>query len=227
MATAKKPTEKKAAKSKSSRAKPVRKDRPAEDRLIDAAMTLAAERGWRKLSLAEIGEAAGLGLAELHALAPSKAAILGLFVRRIDSAVLAEGRLGDDAGSARDRLFDVLMRRFDAMQPYRVALGEILYDCSRDPLSLATSLPRLACSMAWMLEAAGLDSHGLRGVIRIKGLSAAYLYTLRTWLKDDSEDLAPTMATLDRQLLRLDSWARRCSGQRRRDETSEAQAVGA
>ncbi len=223
MATAKKPTAKKAAKGKSSRAKSQSDDRSAEDRLIDATMKLVVERGWRNLSLAEIGEAAGLGLAELHAIAPSKSAILTLLIRRIDQQVLAEGRLSEEQGSARDRLFDVLMRRFDAMQPYRVALGEILYDCRRDPLSLATSLPRLACSMAWMLEAAGLDSHGLRGVIRMKGLSAAYLVTLRTWLKDDSDDLAATMATLDRQLLRLDSWARRCRGPQQKGET---QAVG-
>ncbi|MET4805446.1 TetR family transcriptional regulator [Limibacillus sp. MBR-115] len=223
MATAKKPTVNKAAKGKSSRAKSQSGDRSAEDRLIDATMKLVVDRGWRNLSLAEIGEAAGLGLAELHAIAPSKSAILNLLIRRIDRQVLAEGRLSEDQGSARDRLFDVLMRRFDAMQPYRVALGEILYDCRRDPLSLATSLPRLACSMAWMLEAAGLDSHGLRGVIRIKGLSAAYLVTLRTWLKDDSNDLAATMATLDRQLLRLDGWARRCRGPQRQGET---QAVG-
>src|SRR5579883_1152010 len=130
-------------------------------RVIEAALELAAERGWRHVSLAEIAGAAKLPLAELYALYPSKAAILAAFVRRIDGEVLGEGEAEGD--SPRDRLFDVVMRRFEALKPHRAGVEAILHDAGRDPLALLCGGPRLLRSMAWMLEAAGLPSHGLGG----------------------------------------------------------------
>src|SRR5690606_32073688 len=106
---------------------------------------------------------------------------------------------------ARDRLFDVIMRRLDVLQPHKEALGVILRDQLRDPLTTVCGFSRLARSMAVTLEAAGFSTSGIRGVLRLKGLSAVYLSTLRVWLRDDSEDMAKTMAHLDKQLARVDS----------------------
>jgi hypothetical protein len=36
--------------------------------------------------------------------------------------------------------------------------------------------------------------------------AAAYGATLRVWLRDDSPDLAPTMAALDRRLRGIERW---------------------
>ena len=175
------------------------------DRMVDAAMALAAERSWRELSLREIAEASGLPLAEAYRCCPSKRAILRAFLRRIDAAVLAEGPVSETEGGARDRLFDVIMRRFDALQPYRKALGSILLDEARDPLSGLAGLMALQRSLGWMLETAGLEAGGLRGTLRLKGLTAIYLATLRTWLRDDSLDLSRTMAALDGYLRRVEA----------------------
>jgi len=41
--------------------------------------------------------------------------------------------------------------------------------------------------------------------LRSKGLLAIWLATLKVWLEDDSPDLAPTMAALDRNLRRAES----------------------
>ena len=49
------------------------------ERLFETAMTLAAERSWRDLSLAEIAESAGLSLGEAYAVFRSKSAILRAF----------------------------------------------------------------------------------------------------------------------------------------------------
>ena len=83
------------------------------DRVIDAALKLAAERGWRRLALAEIADAASMTLTEVRSLFPSKSAILNGLQRRTDESVLATGPA--DGSSPRDRLFDVLMRRFDSL----------------------------------------------------------------------------------------------------------------
>ena len=185
------------------------KDRPAAERLIEAALGLAAERAWRDIPLAEIAETAGLPLVEAYQVFPSKTALLDGFARRIDVAVLADPALGEDwseeASNARDRLFDVLMLRFDALSTHRAALGNLYYDQARDPLAGLAGLCRLERSMAAMLEAARLSSAGCRGRLRIKGLMAIYLATLRVWLRDETSDQAKTMAALDSQLRRVEA----------------------
>jgi AcrR family transcriptional regulator len=173
-------------------------------RIIDTAFALAAERGWRDLSLAEIAEAAKLPLSTVYPVFSSKQAILSGFARQVDAAMLAEGAEDLDL-PARDRLFDMIMRRFDALQPYKEGLGAILQDQLCDPLATCCGLDRLGRSMAATLEAAGFSTTGCRGVLRIKGLSAIYLSAVRVWLRDDSEDMAKTMAHLDKQLGRIDS----------------------
>lgn len=181
-----------------------RKQKPdPQEAALDAALALAAERRWHDISLAEIAEAAGLSLAELYPRFGSKQALLDGFARRIDAAVLAEPAPGPEE-SARDRLFDVLMRRFDLLQPHRRALGNILHDQLRAPAAGLCGLAQLGRSMAWMLAAAGLQAEGLRGVLRLKGLAAIYLATLRVFLRDDSPDLARTMAALDGYLRRAE-----------------------
>ena len=184
--------------------------------VIDTAMKLAAERGWRDLSLAEIADAAKLPLSKVYPVFPSKTAILGAFSRQIDAAVLEgadleAGEAGAREGGAHDRLFDTLMRRFDAIRPYREALGNIVCAEAGDPVSALCGLCRLGRSMACMLEAARLSATGLRGALRVKTLGLAYLATLRVFLRDDSPDMAATMAALDRNLNRLGRLARLCS----------------
>ncbi len=180
------------------------------DRILDAVLELAPITGWRALSVSEIAAEAGVSLAEVHEAFPTRASILAGLLSRADHRVLAEGAA--DAGeSVRDRLFDVIMRRFDALGPHKQAIAAILRDLPADPAACLRMLPRFANSMAWMLEAAGLSPAGVRGAIRVKGLALIYLGTLRVWLNDDSEDQERTMAALDRNLKKAERWVRGCS----------------
>jgi AcrR family transcriptional regulator len=182
------------------------------DQVIDTAMRLAAEGRWRDVSLAEIAEAAKVPISKVYPLYPSRQAVLGAFVRRVDAAVLAESGSEDLEGSARDRLFDVLMRRFDALDPYKDAVATVAYDQARDPLAALASACRLRRSMALMLEAAGLATDGVRGALRVKGLALIYLSALRVWLRDERADKARTMAALDTQLRRAEALVQRLPG---------------
>ena len=178
-------------------------------RAIDAAMDLAAREGWRSVTLSAVAEACGVSLMELYARYPSRTAILAGFARQVDGAVLRGGSSGADAAeSARDRLFDVMMRRYDAMKPYRAAIAAIVADAPRDPLALLCLCGQGRRSMAWMLEAAGIGSAGPLGALKSKALGAIHLGVLRVWLNDDSDDLAKTMAALDTTLGRVEPIAR-------------------
>ncbi len=183
-------------------------------------MQAAAAHGWHRATLADIAAATGLTLTELHERFGSKGAILGAFVDHIDRQVLAEGAAGDDGEmvevSARDRLFDVMMRRFDALQPYRDGIAAITRDMpAAGPVALLCGAGRTLRSMAWMLEAAGIGSAGFRGKLRAKGLAAVYAATFGPWLRDRSEDMADTMAALDKNLARAERVAGFLDGSRR------------
>ncbi len=134
------------------------------DRVLDAFLGLIADRGYGEVSLRDVGEAAGLGLAELYRLYPDKLALVQAFMARIDGEVLAGTPASLDAEeTVRDRLFDLLMRRYDALQPHRPALTAIRRAGLRDPLMALVLGPALMRSMAAMLEAAGVPA---RGVLR-------------------------------------------------------------
>jgi AcrR family transcriptional regulator len=191
-----------------------------ENRLIDAALALAERQGWRRTGLAEIAAEAGLSLPEAYALHRSKAAILGAFLRRVDTAVL-EGAGAEPGEGRRDRLFDTLMRRFEALKPHKAAVRAILRDSVGDPAAIL-GFAGLKRSMRWMLEASGISTAGCRGRIMIHVVLALYGSVLRVFLSDDSEDLAATMAALDRGLKRGESWCKYLPRGRGRAEASAA-----
>src|SRR5215510_13910584 len=60
-----------------------------EDRIVDAALRLIAEKGWRLTTVADIAAAAGLGLAATLPRFPTKTHVLAAFQRRLDRATLA------------------------------------------------------------------------------------------------------------------------------------------
>ena len=176
------------------------------DLIIDAAFARIAQEGWRRLSMAEIAAESGLPILRVYHAFSSKIAILTGFFRRIDEVVLASPVEADADERPRDRVFDLLMRRFDALGPYKPGL-EVL---GRElPADLCTALAvgrRLLRSIQWMLEAAGIVTDGIAGIIAVKLTAAAYMAAFRVWLRDDSPDLAPTMAALDRRLRGIERW---------------------
>lgn len=182
---------------------------PSEaDRIIDAALALAATEGWRGLSLAAIAAAAELPILRVYRVFQSKQAILCGFHRRVDEIVLAEPPPAEPDERPRDRLFDLLMRRFDALQQHKAALGVLSRELRGDPLSAFCAGASLLRSMRWMLEAADIPTAGVRGTVAVKLASAAYLSTMRIWQRDDSPDLGRTMAALDARLRRIEGWLR-------------------
>ncbi|MFQ5954733.1 MAG: TetR family transcriptional regulator [Kiloniellales bacterium] len=176
--------------------------------LVDTALAAAAERGWQSLSLNDIADAAGLPLSKVYPVFGSKRAILDAFAQRIDEQVLAgQPKEWAEEDTPRDRLFDVMMRRIDALTPHKAGVGAVMRSLGRDPVAALCGTPQLVRSMSWMLEAAGIDSHGPAGVIRTRGLALLWLSTLQVWLADDTPDAAKTMAALDARLRRADRWA--------------------
>ncbi len=190
-----------------SKAKP-KTARKIDEQVISAALTLAAARGWRNVTLRDIAKEAGLSLTQVHSAYRSKNAIHSGFLDGVDAQVLAGG--GEDEGPARDRLFDVLMRRFDALTPHKAGLAAIARDVLADPSACLCLYPEIIRSMTWMLEAANVSSAGLGGRIKAHGLALIYLNAFRVWLGDDTDDMSSTMAALDFGLRRAERLMNLC-----------------
>ena len=173
--------------------------------LIRAAFKMAATDGWSQMRVAEAARRGGLALNQARARFPTRGSVLSCFGRNADAAALA--KLSE--GSRRDRLFDLLMRRIDSLQEHRAGVLALFNGLPAEPgTALMLGCASLA-SMRWMLEGAGVSSAGVRGALRAKGLLAVWLWTVRAWRGDESEDLSATMAALDQALNRAetaDSW---------------------
>lgn len=182
------------------------------NRIIDALLDLAGERSWEDVTIEAVAERAGVPLAGMRAAYDGRTAILADFVRRIDERVLAslDPDIGEEA--PRERLFDVLFSRFEALGPYRQAIRNLGAGARRDPL-LALELNRIVTgSMGWMLNAAAIPANGGGGLLRAQGLALLWAQVMRVWLDDEDPGLARTMAELDRRLRQ----AERAAGRLRR-----------
>ncbi|GBQ65954.1 TetR family transcriptional regulator [Ameyamaea chiangmaiensis NBRC 103196] len=162
--------------------------------LLKAALELAALRGWRGLTVVDAARDAGLPLDEARSRFPCKAAILMRLGRLADESALRDDQL---SGSARERLFDLLMRRIDVFQHYRDGVTAVLKGLPFDPALAALLGAATVDSMAWLARTAGIETTGLRGLVRIKLVVGVWAMGIRAWMRDESEDLAVTMAALD------------------------------
>src|SRR5882724_227402 len=168
--------------------------------LREALLALVEERGWIDLSMADIAEHAGVSLADAHRAYRSKTAILVGLTRALDERLIAGLDSDPLEGSAKDRLFDLLMRRFDILKADRAAYRRLMRQLPATPGEFAALLCRLRRSLSLMLEAAGVSASGLKGELRLQGLGAVYTAGLRAFVNDESEDLSKTMAEIDKRL---------------------------
>lgn len=169
--------------------------------MVAAAFAVIAERGWPRLTVAAAARHAGLPLDRARGRFPGPLAVLLRFGRLADQAALASATT--DA-SVRDRLFDLIMRRIDVLQEHRAGVLALFRDLRCDPCTALTLGAASLRSMAWLLDAAGIASRGPRGQLRVRGLLAVWLWTVRAWQSDESTDLSATLAALDRALSRAE-----------------------
>jgi AcrR family transcriptional regulator len=170
------------------------------DKIIESLLALLSERPIEQIGFAEIAAGAKASLKDLRGEFNSTLEILAAFMRETDRQVLAEidPELAEE--SARERLFDVLMRRIEILRPHRAAIRSLARSARRDP-ALALALNGLSLrSQKWMLAAAGINSAGLNGHMRAQGLVVVMARTLNIWFEDDDPGMARTMAALDREL---------------------------
>jgi AcrR family transcriptional regulator len=189
---------------KARRSTPAQPEKPTgapRERILQAFMMLLAEQPIERIGLADIATRADVSLSELRSEFSTPLSIFAAHVKELDRKVLAGIDRELDEESPRERLFDVLMRRLELLDPHREAVRSLIRSARRNP-PLALALNGLAVrSQQWMLTAAGIGASGPRGMVRAQGLALLFAQVLRTWV-DDADDGSRTLAALDRELAR-------------------------
>ncbi len=177
-----------------------------EDKLVTAALAAIEKSGWKALSLTALARKAKIAPAVVYDLCPDKRALLALIAKRIDLGALDRAVEPDDDAPPRDRAFDAILGCFESMTPLKPALQVIHDECVGDPGALFDALPATIRSAHWIADAAGLPTSGWQGFLVTRGVGVLLAETLGVWLKD-GEDLAKTMAHVDRRLRTIEEWA--------------------
>ncbi len=176
-------------------------------KVFKACLAIIEKEGWTQFTFAKAAHESGISLSVFHKYYTKPADVMISLFQEIDSHVLKQFELSTETLPPKEALFDILMTRFDVALPYKEVIKSYWQDWNLSP----NDVPSLACqgfsSMSWMLEAAGLSARGLTGFLRVQGLMALYVLTLRTWFTDESPDLGKTMAFLDKGLSKMEKAA--------------------
>src|ERR1700722_1720491 len=174
-----------------------------EDKITLAALRLIAGHGWKALTLDAVARAAKIPAAAVRKIFATTYDILPAIVHVVTRQT--ETALGkpDSRASSHDRLFEVMMTRFDVLQKHRKAVLVLMAAARGDSKMMYALAQAQGRAMQDMLALAGLSlSAGPRqqGLAAAAGLGPVYHATLWVWRNDETLDMAKTMAALDRYL---------------------------
>ncbi len=182
------------------------------DKLVDALMAVIEQEGWAAATLDKVATHAQVPLADVAAEVANRFDLLDHFGRTANARALKIAEEEGGSQAVRDKLFSILMARFDVVAPHKAAIKILSQAARRDPglaLYFAKSVSRY---LGFLLESAGVSTVNARGALKTSGFTALYLQVVRVWLADDSEDMAKTMAAVDKMLARAESWGKRLEG---------------
>ncbi len=195
--------------------------------LIEDAFALIADKGWQAFSFTELARRRGCSLAEVYAELPSRASLLCALGRLADEAMLAVPAAELADLGPRERIFELIMRRLEAMGPFKEGLRVIGREAKLDPMAHLIALGNLDRATAWLVDAseAGLTGFKARAARRV--LMLVYARTFGVWLDDTTPDLGNTLAELDKRLQQVEQLGRWVARARRRASGRPAAEPGA
>jgi AcrR family transcriptional regulator len=191
-----------------------------EEKLVTAALAAIEKTGWKAFSLTAVARKAKFPAATLYELCPDKRALLQLIAKRVDIAMLDRAAEPDETIPPRDRAFDAIISCFESMTPLKPAIGVIHSDTKGDPGVIFDVLPATVRSAFWIADTASLPTTGWQGFLVTRGIGVLLAETMGIWL-EDGEDLAKTMAHVDRRLRLIEEWMERLQNARAGEDEEE------
>jgi hypothetical protein len=188
--------------------------------LARAALATASASTWRTLTLLDLARAAGRPVSDFYGASMGEA--VDCVEEAFDRAISDNLEALDASQTVRDRLFDLVMKRFEAMEPHRAAILAMEAGVDRDPILLTAQHQRHVRCARWVLALAGLEADGMTGNARAQGLGVIIGQARSAWRGDDAGDFTKTMASLDKNLRRAEEMFGRWAGFEAKPKTDDS-----
>ena len=180
-----------------------------KEKVFGAVMELIADGGWNDLTFSELAGSQKIQEAELESQFKDKTGSLPAFSEFIDELTLEglDSDVFDPEIPVRERLLEILLVRFDVLAPYKNGVRELLRVTAQDPKMFVIAAKAIRISMRSSLETVGNSTQGIKGIIKIKGLTAVFLLGMRAWCTEGNRDTTVTTRSLDDRLKWAESLA--------------------
>lgn len=170
------------------------------ERIVDAALALAAQSSWEAVRLHDVADSLGVSLDEVRRRFCEKEEVAEAWFDRADAAML---RAAEAPGFLdlvpRERIHHLLVTWLGALAPHRRATRQMILG-KLEPGHLHVQVPgllRVSRTVQWLREAAHRDATFLRRAFEETGLTTIYLMTFFYWMNDESADSQATARFLD------------------------------
>lgn len=173
----------------------------SEKIIINKSFELIEKIGWERFSFQKLSEKEKIPLNFLKTNYKCKYTVIEKFSQMIDRQVESNIRADDLMDSSiKDKLFELIMLRFDELESFKKALKNIFLSTKKNPLLISIISKNLLNSFDFYLEVSNSYQNSPTDIFKKNFLLLIYSLVFETWLNDNSEDLSKTMSQLDKYL---------------------------
>ena len=181
-----------------------------KEKLIILGFKLIEKKGWSYFSLKSLAKENKSDLESIKNFFKNKSQFLVSFSEMIDNKVLANIDKDEfNKNSIKDNLFELIMLRFENLNPYKTGLKILLSDLKKSPVELKKIMKKVLDSMDLFLEIANVKNNYLMDFIKVNIIFIIYSYVFNVWLDDQSSEMSKTMAELDKWLSKAEFYGKK------------------
>ena len=164
---------------------------------------------WQSISIDMICKKLKLNKKRISRNFQNKDDLLKNINKYFDDFILIETKLLEKS-TPRDMIFEIFMLRYDLLNQYRKSILKIFKVFKNYPKNFILLLPSFIESIEMMAKYANIETKGLIGVLKLKGLLIIYFSTFLIWLNDESDSLERTMTGLDNYFNQIENVLKLC-----------------
>lgn len=186
------------------------KKKSTDKKIIQEAFKLIKKIGWTNFKVKKLYEDCNFKKTKINDLFKKKSHVLNKFSEMIDQEVLNSVQLNElNENDVKDNLFELIMTRFEKLNPYKDTLKIILKDIKTDPESLRTLYKKIFNSLDFYMELSNAKNFYFFDLIKSNIFFLIYSLVFRIWLEDNSKDMNSTMKELDKLLSTAEVYSRK------------------
>ena len=172
-----------------------------KNEIIKQAFQLIEKNGWKRFSIRKLSEEKKIELKNLEFLFNNKLDVIKDFSKMIDEEVVSEIDIEEfKNNSVKDNLFELVMLRFEKLEPYKQCLSKLVQEIKYEPRELQSILFSLIKSFDLFITISNGKSKDVYDFLKAPILFFIYFKSFQVWLNDSSKEMSSTMAEVDKWL---------------------------